>query len=88
MITKEYIITAAQGLHARPATTLIRLTKNFQSSISLKKADKIIKLNSMLNILSLGIKGGDQVSVIVDGEDEISAVIALDEFFKDQLKDL
>ena len=86
MITKEYIITAPQGLHARPATTLIRLTKNFKSSISLKKAEKIIKLNSMFNILSLGIKGGDQVSVIVDGEDEISAVIALDEFFKDQLK--
>ncbi|MHB8209367.1 HPr family phosphocarrier protein [Mucilaginibacter sp.] len=88
MITKEYIITASQGLHARPATTLIRLTKNFKSSISLKKADKTIKLNSMLNLLSLGIKGGDKVSVIIDGEDEISVVIALDEFFKDQLKDL
>jgi phosphocarrier protein HPr len=88
MITKEYIITAPQGIHARPATTLIRLIKNFKSSISLKKADKTIKLNSMLNLLSLGIKGGDQVSVIIDGEDEISAVIALDEFFKDQLKDL
>jgi phosphocarrier protein len=88
MITKEYIITASQGLHARPATTLIRLTKNFKSSINLKKADKTIKLNSMLNLLSLGIKGGDQVSIIIDGEDEISAVIALDQFFKDQLKNL
>jgi len=88
MITKEYIITASQGIHARPATTLIRLAKNFKSSISLKKADKTIKLNSMLNILSLGIKSGEQISIIIEGEDEISAVIALDQFFKDQLKDL
>jgi len=88
MITKEYTITAAQGMHARPATTLIRLVKNFKSSISLKKGDKVIKLNSMLNILSLGIKGGEQVSIIINGDDEISAVIAIDEFFKDQLKDL
>jgi phosphocarrier protein HPr len=88
MITKEYIITAPQGMHARPATKLIRLTKNFKSLISLKKIDKTIKLNSMLNLLSLGIKGGDKISIIIDGEDEISAVIALDQFFKDQLKDL
>jgi phosphotransferase system HPr (HPr) family protein len=40
MITKDYVITAPLGLHARPATTLIRLAKNYKSAISLKKGEK------------------------------------------------
>jgi phosphocarrier protein HPr len=59
MITKDYVITAPLGLHARPATTLIRLAKNYKSAISLKKGEKTIRLNSMLNILSLNVKDGN-----------------------------
>lgn len=88
MISTDYIITAPQGLHARPATTLIRLVKNYKSAVSLKKGDKTIRLNSMLNILSLNVKGGETISVIIDGEDELSASTQLDEFFTQQLKDL
>lgn len=88
MITKDYIITSPQGIHARPATTLIKLSKNFKSVISLKKGDKIVKLNSMLNILSLAIKGGETVSIIVEGEDEANAAGAIDQFFIAQLKEL
>jgi phosphocarrier protein HPr len=88
MIIKEYIITAPQGMHARPATNLIRLGKNFKSAISLKKGDKTIKMNSMLNILSLTIKCGETISVIIDGEDEAAATEAIGLFFTEQLKDL
>jgi len=88
MIVKDYIITSPQGIHARPATTLIRLTKTFKSVSSLKKGDKTVRLNSMLNILSLTIKGGETISVIIEGEDEVSAAEAIDLFFITQLKDL
>jgi phosphocarrier protein len=86
MITQDYLITAAEGLHARPATNLIRLAKQFKSSTSLKKGDKTVKLNSMLNILSLALKGGDTVTLIVDGEDETAAAEAMAVFFKEELK--
>jgi len=88
MITKDYVILAAEGMHARPATALVKLTKKFKSSFSLKKDEKIIKLNSMLNILSMGAKGGETISVIIEGEDELLASEALDEFFNEQLKNL
>ena len=88
MITKDYIILSPQGLHARPATTLIRLVKTFQSVISIKKGEKTVRLNSMINLLSLTIKGGETITIIIDGEDETSAAIALDQFFAEQLKDL
>jgi phosphocarrier protein HPr len=88
MITKDYIITSAQGMHARPATQLVKLVKGFKSVTSLKKGDKTVKLNSLLNILSLTIKGGETISVTMDGEDEVSAAVAIDEFFTHQLKEL
>jgi phosphocarrier protein HPr len=88
MITKEYIILAPEGMHARPATALIKLTKKFRSSFNLKKDEKTVRLNSMLNILAMGAKGGESIFVIVEGEDETDAAAALDEFFNMQLKNL
>lgn len=87
MIEKEYIISTSEGLHARPATALVRLAKNFTSVISIQKADKTIQLNSLLNILSMGIKGGDVLQIRIEGEDEIAAAGALDHFFA-QIKDM
>ena len=81
MIVQSYQISAPEGIHARPATALIRLVKPFKSDITLSKGGKTVKLNSMLNILSLGAKGGDSVSVQIDGEDEVAAAEAIATFF-------
>jgi len=87
MIEKEYIITAPEGMHARPATALVRLAKNFTSVISIWEGNKTVRLNSLLNLLSMGIKGGDVLKIRIEGEDEITAAEALDHFFS-QIKDL
>jgi phosphocarrier protein HPr len=87
MIVKDYMITSPQGLHARPATTLIRLAKNFKSIINIQNGGKTTRLNSMINLLSMTIKGGDTITVTINGEDENEAGAALDQFFAEQLKD-
>ena len=88
MISKTYIITAAEGIHARPATALIRLVKQYKSDVTLQKGEKSIKLNSMLNIMTFGAKGGDTVTVMIAGEDEMDASLAIDDFFTQELKKL
>jgi phosphocarrier protein HPr len=88
MISKDYIITSAEGIHARPATALVKLTKNFKSVISIKKGERVVKLNSLLNILSLAAKGGETISIITEGQDETDAMKAIDLFFNEHLKDL
>lgn len=87
MITRDYLITAPQGLHARPATTLIRITKTFKSAVSLKKGDKTVLLKSMLNILSMTIKNGETITVLIEGEDEEQAAAAVDIFFIELFKE-
>jgi phosphocarrier protein HPr len=86
MISKDYPITAAEGLHARPATNLVRLVKKYKSVTIIKKGEKTIKLNSMLNLLSMALKGGDMITIVIEGDDEIEAAAAIDHFFSDELK--
>ena len=88
MITKNYIITAPEGIHARPAAAVIRLAKKYKSVVRLKKDEKLVLLNSMLNILTIGAKGGDTITIIIEGEDEADAALAIDNFFTEELKNL
>jgi phosphocarrier protein HPr len=88
MISKDYIITSTEGIHARPATALVKLTKNFKSVISIKKGERTVKLNSLLNILSLAAKGGETISILAEGDDEREAMAAIDLFFNEHLKNL
>ncbi len=88
MISKNYRITAAEGIHARPATTLIRIAKKYKSVVSIKKGENSVRLNSMINILTIGAKGGDTITVTVEGEDETDAAQAIDNFFQEELKKL
>ena len=86
MISKDYIITAAEGIHARPATNLIKLAKKYKSVVRLNKGEKNVLLNSMLNILTIGAKGGDTITITIEGEDEVDAAQAIDIFFTEELK--
>jgi phosphocarrier protein HPr len=88
MIARDYVILAPQGMHARPAATLLKLAKQFKSDISLKKEEKLVTMKSMLNILAISVKCGDTISVIIQGEDEADAALAMDEFFTRVLIDL
>ena len=87
MIGKQYTILAPEGMHARPATAMVKLAKQFQVTIVLKKGAKAAKLNSLLSILSLGIKGGEAVVLEFDGAEEVAAAGAFDQFFANNLKD-
>jgi len=88
MIVNNYTIMAAHGLHARPATALVKLAKTYKSAISLKKGDQEVRLNSLLNLLSLALKGGEVISIVIEGEDEAAAAAAIDRFFNEELKGL
>ena len=88
MISRDFVILAPQGMHARPAAILLKLAKQFRSEIDLKKDGKQVPLKSMLNILACSIKCGDTVSVIIHGEDEADAALAMENFFTRDLQNL
>lgn len=81
MLTGTAVISAAQGLHARPAGELVKLAKSFTGSrITLGTDVKSVNAASMLSLLSLGLKCGTTVNVSVEGGDEAAALGAIIEF--------
>jgi len=70
-----------EGLHARPASELVKLCQGIKSKIVLGKGEMKIDPKSILGIMSLGASYRDQLSITVDGEDEETSTQKLEEYF-------
>ena len=77
MCIKKVTVKNQVGLHARPATFFIQKANEFKSSIWIEKEERRVNAKSLLGILSLGIVGGTDISIIADGSDEQQAVDGL-----------
>lgn len=78
MTTEKVVVTAPNGLHARPVGEIVRIAKSFpDSAVTITSGEKIVKATSMLSILSLGLKKGTEVEIRAEGGDEAGAVNAI-----------
>lgn len=73
MVTKEIIVKNSTGLHARPATLLVKKASAFKSDISLEYNGKKANVKSLIGVLSLGVSKDANVKVIASGDDEALA---------------
>lgn len=81
----KYVITDAQGIHARPAGLLVKEAAKFASTIKVAKGEKEADLKRLLAVMGLGIKQGEEITVKIEGADEDEAAVAIEAFFKDNL---
>lgn len=73
MVTKEVLVKNSTGLHARPATLLVKKASSFKSDISLEFNGKKANVKSLIGVLSLGVSKDALVKVIATGDDEALA---------------
>ena len=77
MLKANFKITNNQGIHARPATSLVNTCMNFKSEITLRALKKVVDFKSIMGVMSLGIYSGNTIQVTVDGSDEEEAMKAI-----------
>ncbi len=81
-MTKTVVtINAEAGLHARPANIFIKTASQFKSTIKVSKEggeDKEVDGKRLLAIMTLGVKQGESIKIVADGEDEKEAIAALE----------
>ncbi len=77
MVKKSFRITNEQGIHARPATTLVKVAMEFESDISLSALKKTVDFKSIMGVMSLGIYSGTTIEVRCEGTDEEKALDAI-----------
>lgn len=71
---RDFIITNEQGIHARPATTLVQRANKFKSNIYITFNGVTTDLKSIMGVLSLGVTRGSLVTIRIEGEDEVEAL--------------
>ena len=75
------IVQWSAGLHMRPAVRLVRVAQQFRSSISLKFGGQIADLRSILSVIALCATLGTSLDVEVNGDDEQTALDAIEQVF-------
>ena len=78
----NYVIKDEVGIHARPASELVKEAKKYSSAITITKGDKSVAATKLMAVMSLGVKCGEEITVSVEGEDEETAAESLKSFFE------
>lgn len=76
------------GLHARPASILVNEVTKFKSDIKLIYNSKEVSVKSIIGVMTLGVKTGDSIEAVVDGEDQELAMARLEKFFEEEIQHL
>ena len=78
MAKQTCVVGPAVGLHARPAADFVRVASLINHSVTVtNRLGKKAQGSSILAILSLGAKHGEQLTIEVEGPDEDKVLEAL-----------
>lgn len=78
----NYVIKDEVGIHARPASELVKEAKKYASVITITKGDKSAVATKLMAVMSLGVKCGDEIIVSVEGDDEAAAYEGIKTFME------
>jgi len=67
-------------LQARPVAMLVQVASKFDSNIYLETAGKKVNAKSIMGMMSLSLKSGDEVTVRTEGTDEAAALTGIEDF--------
>lgn len=81
----KYTINDPLGIHARPAGQLVNEAKKFSSAITIDSGAKKANATRLMAVMSLGIKCGQEVTVTAEGDDEDTAIDAMQKYFEANL---
>lgn len=85
-ISLEVEVLDPIGLHARPASQIVKLVKDSELEVLIGRAgEESVKAKSALMLMSLKIKTGEKLTVTIETEDQTHAaeiVAQIQEFLK------
>ncbi len=74
---KVFTVKSESGLHARPAAQVVQAANSFPCDIHIVKNGKQVNAKSIMGIMSLAAKQGEELTVIANGEKDAEAVDAI-----------
>ena len=84
MIEKKIVICLQHGLQARLATKFVQKASSFSSEVILMKNGRSVVGKSIMGVMALAIRGGEEITLIANGNDEQVAIVTLENFLLDK----
>lgn len=81
----QYTVKDACGIHARPAGLLVKLAKQYTSSITIEKNGKTCDMRKLMAVMGMGIRQGETITVTAEGGDEAAAIEAVEKFLTENV---
>lgn len=78
MVERELVLQNDTGLHARPASMIVKEASKYNSEIKILKGNHEYNAKSIMSLLSMGAKKGDTLVIQALGEDANKAVEELE----------
>ena len=73
MTRKTVEVSMNEGLDTRPIAMLVQLASQYESTVYIEYDDKHVNAKSIMGMMTLALKNGDNVDVVTDGSDEEAA---------------
>jgi len=77
VIERQATIVNQEGLHARPAARIVRLSSSFAADIALVKDGMDVNGKSIMGVMMLAAEYGSSITIRANGPDAEQAVQAL-----------
>jgi phosphotransferase system HPr (HPr) family protein len=81
--TRQVIVTHRPGIHARPSLAIVNTVRRFQSEVTIRNGHHAGDAREILQVMSLGVPCGAEVTLSAQGPDAEEAVDALVNLFAD-----
>ncbi len=85
MVKITFTVHDEMGLHARPAGELVKEAVKCSSEVTIRKGEKTGNAKRLFNVMSLNVKGNEEVEIMVEGENEQKEAEALEAFIRENI---
>ncbi len=84
MIRKTIKIVNKLGMHARPATMIVKAASKYRSDFKIVKSDMEINGRSIMGVMTLAAEFGSELELVADGVDEEFLIKEIAKMFEEK----
>ena len=82
----EHTIHNSAAIHAGSARKIAKIARQFpETDIRIACGEKTVPAAGLLRLMTLGVQGGDRITVTCEGPDEMTATVAMQNYFWNHL---
>ncbi len=87
MLTEKLVVKTRAGIHARPASQIVKTAQRFQSEIFFEKENMKINGKSIMGVITLGATYNTELTVVISGPDENEMFEAMKTLFDNHFEE-